>query len=136
MGRRDTKYLTVYKSKASLRLSDVPKNLLQVTQRKLLEKLKRSEERKSIREEKEKGSYRDGFGNDRNGRKGTSRMSRPAHGYVVGQGASPLGEGNVGHAILRGLGWSPGETIGAVHQKGIQEPILAVVRAKQRGLGS
>ncbi|ORZ29631.1 hypothetical protein BCR44DRAFT_1380056, partial [Catenaria anguillulae PL171] len=55
-------------------------------------------------------------------------------GYVVGKHAPPLDEENVGHKLLQALGWAPGSGIGK--STGIQVPIVAVVRGRNRGLGA
>lgn len=54
---------------------------------------------------------------------------------IVGEHAKPIAEGNIGNVMLRKLGWSPGSGLG--HQgRGLQEPLQAVIRKKNAGLGS
>mgnify|MGYP001139946398 FL=1 len=53
---------------------------------------------------------------------------------LVGAGADHIPESNVGHALLRKLGWSAGGL--GKDQQGIAHPIQAEIKAGRRGLGS
>ncbi|GAA5954955.1 hypothetical protein JCM21900_005945 [Sporobolomyces salmonicolor] len=55
-------------------------------------------------------------------------------GAVVGQGATKLGEDNVGFALLKKMGWTEGGQIGL--SGGISEPIAARIKTGKHGLGS
>ncbi|XP_038072566.1 G patch domain-containing protein 2-like isoform X2 [Patiria miniata] len=52
----------------------------------------------------------------------------------VGRAAIPIPDSNLGCQMLQGMGWVPGTGLGA-DGGGIQEPIKAYVRPKNRGLG-
>ncbi|KAF9096165.1 hypothetical protein BGX23_011860 [Mortierella sp. AD031] len=71
-------------------------------------------------------------GKGKNGGGGGS-MAAP-HGTVVGASASAISVENVGHKMLSKMGWMPGVGLGASGE-GITQPIEAIVRAKNRGLG-
>jgi hypothetical protein len=60
--------------------------------------------------------------------------AKPRAGDVVGASAKPVGETNVGHRMMRLMGWSPGESLGS-SKDGLAEPIQVTVRAKRVGLG-
>lgn len=53
---------------------------------------------------------------------------------LVGAGASFIPESNIGHAMLKKLGWESGGL--GKEQQGIEIPISAVVKANRKGLGS
>lgn len=53
---------------------------------------------------------------------------------VVGEGAAPLPESNVGNRMLQSMGWTPGSGLGP-DGRGITEPIRASQRPKGAGLG-
>ena len=55
-------------------------------------------------------------------------------GTVVGGDASPIADDNVGSRMLRKLGWSPGQGLGA-SESGRLEPVEAVMRGRRTGLG-
>ncbi|KAF9929466.1 hypothetical protein FBU30_001539 [Linnemannia zychae] len=80
-----------------------------------------------------KGGSNGGFakGKGRNG--GGGPMAAP-HGTIVGASASALSSENIGHRMLSKMGWMPGVGLGASGD-GITQPIEAVIRAKNRGLG-
>ncbi|KAL7747881.1 squalene synthetase-like protein [Sorochytrium milnesiophthora] len=59
-----------------------------------------------------------------------------AHGMVVGEGAAPIHDNNVGHRMLRLMGWTPGEALGQSAQQGLLTPLEAVIRGRRRGLGT
>ncbi|XP_006822164.1 G patch domain-containing protein 2-like [Saccoglossus kowalevskii] len=52
----------------------------------------------------------------------------------VGENAAPIPESNIGNRILQNMGWTPGTGLGS-EGTGIQEPVLAYMRPKGRGLG-
>ncbi|CCK70757.1 Sqs1p KNAG_0F00880 [Huiozyma naganishii CBS 8797] len=56
-------------------------------------------------------------------------------GEVVGETAPEIGKDNVGRRMLEKLGWSVGETLGVEGNKGISEPIMAVVKKTKKGVG-
>lgn len=73
------------------------------------------------------------------GRGGGSGVSRGDTGYregeVVGATAPELGVGNRGHAMLEKMGWTSGNALGALNNKGILQPIAHVIRTSRAGLG-
>ncbi|KAI1301117.1 hypothetical protein EDD11_005807 [Mortierella claussenii] len=84
-----------------------------------------------------KGGYSGGNGGGGKGKgKGRSAGSgtMAVHGTVVGASASAISVENVGHRMLSKMGWCPGVGLGATGD-GIVQPIEAIVRAKNRGLG-
>lgn len=56
-------------------------------------------------------------------------------GELVGENAPEIDKDNIGRRILEKLGWSIGEGLGAHGNKGISEPVLAVVKTSKKGLG-
>lgn len=54
---------------------------------------------------------------------------------AVGSEARPLESSNLGHKMLAKMGWKVGDSLGA-NNNGIIDPIQAVVRQKNRGLGA
>ena len=56
-------------------------------------------------------------------------------GEVVGEDAPEIGKENIGRRLLEKLGWSSGEGLGAHGNKGISEPVLAIVKKSKTGLG-
>lgn len=54
-------------------------------------------------------------------------------GAVVGAGAAAIPEANVGHRLLRGMGWTGGGL--GREGEGIAEPIEAFMRRSRAGLG-
>lgn len=56
-------------------------------------------------------------------------------GELVGENAPEIGKDNIGRRMLEKLGWSTGEGLGAHGNKGISEPVLAVVKKSKKGLG-
>lgn len=56
-------------------------------------------------------------------------------GELVGEDAPEIGKENIGRRLLEKLGWSSGEGLGAHGNKGISEPVLAVVKKNKKGLG-
>ncbi|ORZ04044.1 hypothetical protein BCR41DRAFT_206667 [Lobosporangium transversale] len=77
------------------------------------------------------GGYKDNR-NNKKGRNSGSSMAVP--GSIVGASASAISVDNVGHRMLSKLGWTPGVGLGATGE-GITQPIEAIIRAKNRGLG-
>ncbi|KAI9321350.1 hypothetical protein BX666DRAFT_1901340 [Dichotomocladium elegans] len=65
----------------------------------------------------------------------TSSLRKPEHNSIVGSGARPLDESNVGHRMLSAMGWKQGDTLGTAND-GLAAPIEVVVRKKRTGLGS
>lgn len=53
---------------------------------------------------------------------------------LVGAGAAHIPESNIGHAMLRKLGWNSGGL--GKEQQGISHPIEAVIKSGRKGLGS
>ncbi|XP_066532120.1 G patch domain-containing protein 2 isoform X3 [Hoplias malabaricus] len=53
---------------------------------------------------------------------------------VVGEGAAPIPESNVGNRMLQSMGWSPGMGLGP-EGRGMTEPLRATQRPKGAGLG-
>lgn len=66
-------------------------------------------------------------------------FSRSAVGYrdgdVVGSSAPELGAENKGRKMLEMMGWSSGDALGALNNKGILQPITHVVKTTKAGLG-
>jgi len=70
------------------------------------------------------------------GRSGRVRIDvAPRHreGAQVGGGAKQIAEDNIGHQLLRSMGWTSGEGLG--QSKGRAEPVLATVKMTRSGLG-
>ncbi|RKP32258.1 hypothetical protein METBISCDRAFT_25776 [Metschnikowia bicuspidata] len=55
-------------------------------------------------------------------------------GEVVGALAPEIGHNNIGRKMLEMLGWSRGEGLGALGNKGISMPVLATVKKSKAGL--
>ncbi|XP_047099477.1 G patch domain-containing protein 2 isoform X1 [Schistocerca piceifrons] len=62
------------------------------------------------------------------------RRKMPQPMELVGAGASPIPDSNIGNTMLRNMGWEPGKGLGA-HSSGITEPVPAAIRPKYQGLG-
>lgn len=56
-------------------------------------------------------------------------------GDVVGAGASEIGQENRGRAMLEKMGWSKGNTLGALGSQGLLTPIEHIVKNSKAGLG-
>ncbi|PHH62951.1 hypothetical protein CDD82_1949 [Ophiocordyceps australis] len=56
-------------------------------------------------------------------------------GDIVGARAPELGAHNRGRAILEKMGWSSGTALGAMHNKGILQPVTQAVKRSKAGLG-
>ncbi|KAE8224924.1 hypothetical protein CF319_g2253 [Tilletia indica] len=78
-----------------------------------------------------KGKGRDGPGGA--GRGAPAHASKNQEGAQVGFGAEKIGEENVGHKLLKIMGWSEGTGIGII--EGGAEPIAATVKTRKGGLG-
>jgi hypothetical protein len=63
--------------------------------------------------------------------------SRPYYknGDIIGGLAPELGVENKGRAMLEKMGWSHGTALGAENNKGILQPVTAVVKTGKSGLG-
>lgn len=57
------------------------------------------------------------------------------NGEIVGAGAPEIGKENRGRAMLEKMGWKSGTALGAMHNKGILEPIAHTFKATKHGLG-
>uniref|UniRef100_A0A8B9RHZ0 G-patch domain containing 2 n=1 Tax=Astyanax mexicanus TaxID=7994 RepID=A0A8B9RHZ0_ASTMX len=67
-------------------------------------------------------------------RRKAAPMGAPSSTGVVGEGASPIPESNVGNRMLQSMGWNPGMGLGP-EGRGITEPLRATQRPKGAGLG-
>ena len=56
-------------------------------------------------------------------------------GEIVGASAPELAQDNKGRAMLEKMGWSTGTALGAMHNKGIMQPVVHVVKNSKAGLG-
>lgn len=56
-------------------------------------------------------------------------------GEVVGGESSAIDPSNLGHQMLRKLGWSSGQGLGKQGQQGIIEPLQVLVKKSKRGVG-
>ncbi|KAI3658178.1 hypothetical protein MP638_000861 [Amoeboaphelidium occidentale] len=74
---------------------------------------------------------------DKQGKKMESRdSSKMKEGSVIGRNAKPIEESNVGHEMLRLMGWSQGEALGSTSQSaGLIDPIAVKILGKKKGLG-
>lgn len=57
-------------------------------------------------------------------------------GELVGKDAPEIGRDNIGRRLLEKLGWNAGEGLGIHGNKGISQPVMAVVKKNKTGLGS
>ncbi|SMN19768.1 similar to Saccharomyces cerevisiae YNL224C SQS1 Stimulates the ATPase and helicase activities of Prp43p [Maudiozyma saulgeensis] len=55
-------------------------------------------------------------------------------GEIVGENAPEIGQDNIGRRMLEKLGWSSGEGLGTMSNKGISEPLFARVKKGKAGL--
>ena len=69
----------------------------------------------------------------RGGRVRVELAPRHREGSQVGGGAKHISEDNIGHQLLRSMGWSMGQGLG--HSGGRAEPVLATVKMTRSGLG-
>ncbi|KAL6948478.1 hypothetical protein ACO0QE_000944 [Hanseniaspora vineae] len=65
----------------------------------------------------------------------TRSKFRVKEGEVVGGESSAIDPSNIGHQMLRKLGWSSGEGLGKQGQQGIVEPLQVLVKKSKRGVG-
>lgn len=71
--------------------------------------------------------------------RGIGRAARPElaprhrEGTRVGHGAKEISEDNVGHRLLRSMGWTTGQGLG--HSQGRAEPVVATLKMTRSGLG-
>ena len=82
-----------------------------------------------------KSNYSGGVSADRQSQR--VRRDRGSDGgavVVVGADAKPLNDSNIGHRMLQRMGWEPGRALGVV-ENGRTEPVEAVKRPRQQGLG-
>lgn len=56
-------------------------------------------------------------------------------GEIVGAAAPELGNDNRGRNMLEKMGWSKGTALGAVHNKGILQPVAQTMKRNKAGLG-
>lgn len=56
-------------------------------------------------------------------------------GEVVGAAAPELGAENRGRAMLEKMGWSKGDALGALDNKGILQPVPQTMKKSKAGLG-
>ncbi|CAG9991358.1 unnamed protein product [Clonostachys byssicola] len=56
-------------------------------------------------------------------------------GEIVGAAAPELGSENRGRAMLEKMGWSSGTALGAMHNKGILQPVAQTMKKGKAGLG-
>ncbi|KAJ1813972.1 squalene synthetase-like protein, partial [Coemansia sp. RSA 2598] len=61
--------------------------------------------------------------------------SAQVHGKMVAHGAPVVGDSNVGHKMLKQMGWQPGQGLGA-NEEGRSTPVEVMFRAGRRGLGA
>ncbi|TPX64897.1 hypothetical protein SpCBS45565_g05565 [Spizellomyces sp. 'palustris'] len=64
------------------------------------------------------------------------QKARPKSGSVVGEGSKPIGEGNIGHRMLKAMGWTEGQALGSEGSQGLVQPVEVLVRSKRSGLGN
>ncbi|XP_076872609.1 G patch domain-containing protein 2 isoform X2 [Brachyhypopomus gauderio] len=67
-------------------------------------------------------------------RRKAAPMANPSCTGVIGEGAPPIPESNMGSRMLQTMGWSPGMGLGP-DGRGITEPLRATQRPKGAGLG-
>lgn len=61
------------------------------------------------------------------------KSSKPIDGSIVGGGAQPINEDNIGNKMLQKMGWNPGTGLGR-ESSGITNHIPAIVKTKRTGL--
>ena len=83
------------------------------------------------------GGKRLSAGSKRAGRSGGFNSSAVSYrdGDIVGGSAPELGVENKGRILLEKMGWSSGSAIGALHNKGIMQPVSHIVKTTRAGLG-
>ncbi|ORX67038.1 G-patch-domain-containing protein, partial [Linderina pennispora] len=70
-----------------------------------------------------------------NPRKGKSGSATPTKKKLVGEGAPVVGESNIGHQMLKQMGWAPGQGLGA-GEEGRATPVDVMIRTGRQGLGA
>jgi len=79
------------------------------------------------------------FGSGPRGGAGGGRVDHAAvtvrDGEVVGGSAPEIGSANKGRRLLEKMGWSNGDALGAMDNKGRTEPIEHIVKRSKAGLG-
>ena len=68
-----------------------------------------------------------------NSANGSSSLTKPADGSIVGARSAPIKDDNVGNQMLQKMGWTPGTGLGR-DSTGIVNHIPAVVKTKRIGL--
>lgn len=71
---------------------------------------------------------------DESSRRGPKSNAYVREGDVVGALAPEIAHNNIGRKMLEMLGWSKGEGLGALGNKGISTPVLATVKKSKTGL--
>ncbi|KAJ1948746.1 squalene synthetase-like protein [Linderina macrospora] len=74
-------------------------------------------------------------GNGRSGRGSGSGSATPRQNKMVGEGAPAVGEANIGHQMLKQMGWAPGQGLGA-GEEGRATPVDVMIRSGRQGLGA
>lgn len=80
---------------------------------------------------------KDEIANSKDGSKSRHANKGSLHvkeGDIVGEKAPEIGQENIGRRLLERLGWSKGEGLGADHNKGISEPIMAKIKNSKLGI--
>lgn len=67
--------------------------------------------------------------------RGGTKAASYIDGDVVGASAPEIGIENKGRVMLEKMGWTTGTALGAVHNKGILQPVAHVVKTSRAGLG-
>ncbi|KAJ1953756.1 squalene synthetase-like protein [Linderina pennispora] len=70
-----------------------------------------------------------------NPRKGKSGSATPTKKKMVGEGAPAVSESNIGHQMLKQMGWAPGQGLGA-GEEGRATPVDVMIRTGRQGLGA
>ncbi|KAJ3168716.1 hypothetical protein HDU87_000961 [Geranomyces variabilis] len=64
------------------------------------------------------------------------QAAKPALGSIVGHGSAPVGQGNVGFSMLKKMGWTEGQSLGAAGSGAGVLPVEVLIRGKRTGLGA
>lgn len=118
MGTNNKKYVVAIKTKKTHRLGQVFTRLPKVTT--ASQTTVRVFERIDVKLGRAKKTATGGYGH--------------AEGAKVGKDAPAIDENNIGKQLLMKLGWSNGEGLGAAHNKGISEPLVATFKRSKQGL--
>jgi hypothetical protein len=83
------------------------------------------------------GNHQSKQKNPKKGKKAPSAAdtASPKVGEVIGAKAAAIEESNIGHKMMRLMGWSPGQSLGTSGEGQIVDPIKVVIRGKRTGLG-